>query len=156
MLNSIYGDVVVVNSERLATKLSIGLRDVAENVRRDCFAGDNQVGWFYLYRDDDVSADKVLEVVMSKAGDRVVSVYVNHPIFQSRSELMHARRALIKAISKERGLSVESIGVEDPTRGRLLGLDELATGQLIDLLHEQAAAGALVTTADGYTPDNPI
>lgn len=137
-------DMVVVNSQRASLELSQSLRRMPVEHQRQHFGGDYKTGFFWLYRDDELHPDKVLECVVSPMEDAITSVYLNHRINQNMGEVMRHREMLIRAISQKVGLSVEAIGVEDPARGRSMRLAELSTGQLIDLLAE--SEGASVTS----------
>ena len=56
---------------------------------------------------------------------------------------------LIAAVAERVGLSVESAGVNDEGRGRMLGLAELSTGQLVDLLAERMGSSIVVPNNRG-------
>lgn len=145
-----YRDVVVVNSERKTLELSLQMRKMTQAQQRDHFAGTKMTGWFYLYCPED--SDTVMECVMSERGDSVTSLYKRHRIFASNGELIRARTELMSALSQKIGLSVDAIGIEDETRGRTLGLGELSTGQLIDLLAERSGL-SLAAPTDSYGQD---
>lgn len=139
-----YSDVVVVNGAKIALEIALTLKQLPMHVQRSSFAGSAETGHFYMHRLDKFP-DTVFECVASPEGDAITSLYKNHRIFGSAGELMRARRHLIDAIAAKVGLSVESIGVDDPGRGRALGLNELSTGQLIDTLAERMGQSILVT-----------
>ncbi len=139
-----YADVVVVNSAKIALEIALTLKQQPQHTQRDAFAGSRETGHFYLYRLDKFP-DTVFECVASPDGDAITSLYKNHRIFGSAGELMRARGQLIAAISEKVGLSAESIGIDDPGRGRALSLNELSTGQLIDTLAERMGQSILVT-----------
>jgi hypothetical protein len=144
-----YKDVVVVNADRIALELSLKFKEASKMAQHQAFGGTVDAGWFYLYRRDDMHTDTVLECVVSPdSGDMITSLYKNHSIFGDKGELIRARRVLIKAIAEKVGLSAEAIGIEDTARGRALGLTELSTGQLIDLLAERL--GHTVVTTDTH------
>lgn len=143
-------DVVVVNSNHHALKLSLLMRDGPPGDVKKAYAGNDQVGHFYLYRNVAAQA-MVLETVASRTHkDGITAVYREHRIFESGAELMRTRGALIEALAKEYGLPAESIGIDDAARGRSLGLNELSTGQLIDLLQDRARAGIVTMKTDNY------
>lgn len=145
-----YRDLVAVNSERIAQELSAQLRKKTLPEQRQHFANVASSGFFFLYRDPVVHPDKVLECVVSPAGDAITSVYIgNHAMVSDMGTLIGAREALQRAISEKIGLSIEAIGVDDPGRGRALGLKELSTAQLIDLLAEQMGASVMTTSSVG-------
>jgi hypothetical protein len=142
-----YRSIVVVDADHKALTLSIALNKVPHLQRRPYFAGDHKTGFFYLFGPTDVVPDCVMETVMSphEKGDSVTSLYRFAPCFASPGELMRARGEVIAALSDKVGLSPESIGIEDITRGRVLGVNELAFGQLIDMLNERSTAVVMVT-----------
>ena len=90
-----------------------------------------------------------METVVSPKGDAITSVYMNHSIFASLGDLQRARTDLIAAVADRVGLSVESAGVNDEGRGRMLGLAELSTGQLVDLLAERMGSSIVVPNNRG-------
>lgn len=147
-MNIPYQDVVVVNSDRKALELSLKLRDLPREAQRPFFGGSNKAGFFYLFSHDSVP-DMLLESVHStEATDGITAVYKPHPIFASVGELVRARELLIDMLATKIGLPAESVGIEDPVRGRALGLSELSTGQLIDLIAEKE--GSIVMKTDSY------
>jgi len=143
-----YRQIVVVNSDRVALELGMKLRDASEESRREAFSGRREAGFFYLYRRDDMHTDSVMEVVVSTDGDAITSVYKNHRAFASGGALIEARMALIKALAEKIGLPPESVGIDDSVRGRALHLQELSTGQLLDLLAEKE--GKTLVRTDSY------
>jgi hypothetical protein len=147
-----YRDVVVVNGEQKTLDLSLDLKKKSTEEQRNFFAGTPMTGWFYLYgREGD---DTLMECVMSPQGDSITSLYKRHPIFASAGELIRARTTLMAALSDKVGLSIEGIGIEDMARGRTLGLAELSTGQLIDLLAERSGV-SLAAKTDSYGQEMP-
>lgn len=146
-----YRHIVVVNGRQVALELSHQLNRLSRQQQRAHFGGDHRSGFFYLFHHE-IHLDKVLETVVSPKGDAVTSVYLADPIFNSMGELMAARVELCNAIALQQGLSLEAVGVDDPGgRGRLLGLEELGTGQLIDLLAGQMGAVVPTTSNIGGT-----
>jgi hypothetical protein len=143
-----YRGIVAVNSERIALELSQHLRKLTQEQQRAIFGGHHHYGFFWLFRHDS-HPDKVMECVVSTAGDAITSVYVNHNANENIGTLLAARAELINAISDKIGLSVEAIGIDDPGRGRTVGLNELCTGQLIDILTERMGASVAVTSSIG-------
>lgn len=142
-----YADVVVVNSNRVALELSLNLKKEPHQAQRNTFGGSEKAGYFYLYRHGS-HPDSVYECITSaEHGDAIAGVYKNHRIFASRGELIHAREQLIRAIAGKIGISAESIGIDDPGRGRTLGLVELSTGQLIDVLADRMGKSIVVTAS---------
>lgn len=139
-----YLDVVVVNSQKTALALSLDLKNLPQEKQRAAFAGERSSGYFYLHSMDAHPGD-VMECVVSLEGDAITSVYKGHRIFNSVGELVRARTDLVNAIAEKVGLSVGAIGIEDQSRGRALGLSELATGQLIDLLADRVGKSIVVT-----------
>lgn len=147
-MNIPYQDVVVINSDRKALELSIKLRDMPREQQRPFFGGTPKTGFFYLFTHESVP-DMVLESVHSTdVVDGITAIYKPHPIFASPGELIRAREVLIETLAKKVGLPAESVGIDDPVRGRALGLNELSTGQLIDMLAEQE--GSIVMKTDSY------
>ncbi len=143
-------DVVVINHDRTALEISFDLKEKPKNEQRAAFAGSRETGYFYMHRIDKFP-DTVYECVVSPdGGDAIASVYKNNRIFQNPGELIRARETLIKAIAQKVGLTPESVGVEDEGRGRVLGLSELSTGQLIDMLAERMGR-SIITTASHST-----
>jgi len=149
-----FRDVVVSNSSRILLALSIALHKKSHAEQRDAFGGEYKTGFFYLYRNEAIAPGVVMETVVSTAGDGITSLYVNHPALANLSSLVSARRELVAALSEKIGLSVDAVGVDDPGRGRVMGLSELATGQLIDLLAE--SMGRTVTTTGTHGGDLDI
>lgn len=149
-----YRDVVVVNGERLTLEMNLDFGKKRKEEQRQYFGGDRTVGWFYLYNSAKLHPDTVMECVMSEAGDSITSLYKRHPIFASQGSLMTARNALMFALSEKIGLSIEAIGIEDEARGRTLGLSELSTGQLIDMLAERSGV-VIAAKTDSYGNDLP-
>ena len=141
-------DVVVVNHEKTALEISFDLKESTKENQRLAFAGSRNAGFFYLHRIDK-HPDMVYECVVSQEGDAITSVYRNHRIFQNHGELIKARVLLINAVAQKVGLSPEGVGVDDPGRGRVLGLVELSTGQLIDMLSEKI--GQSIVTTDSHS-----
>lgn len=143
-------DLVVVNSDHHALKLSILLRDGPMADVNNARGGDAYSGYFVLYRHPDVPG-MVLETVISpKHKDGITSVYQEHRMFESRAELMRKRTSLIAELAKEYGLPPESIGIDDVARGRSMGLTELSTGQLIDLLQDRAHGGIVRVKSNNH------
>lgn len=143
-----FRNVVVVNAQRTALEISQHLRNLPLEQQRQYFGGDHATGFIYLYRHES-HPDKVLETVVSTAGDGITSIYISGPETATIGEVMKMRAALIRAISEKVGLSAELIGVDDAGRGRQLGLTELATGQLVDLLADRMGASVVVSSSIG-------
>lgn len=136
--------LTVMNSNSILLEMSLDLRQKTQEDQRKRFGGSQKAGWFYLHSNDDKRPDTVFECVVSEAGDYVSAIYKGHPTFNSIGEHTRVREALIDELAGKIGLSHDMIGVPDEARGRDLGLNELATGQLIDLLEEQSR-GSLIT-----------
>lgn len=144
-----YRTVVVVNSDRIVHELSNEFRSQGESDQKAHFGGSHQTGFTWLIRSATQHTDKVVETVVTPRGDAITSLYIgNHPAFASLGTLMSARAELIAAVATRVGLSVEAVGVEDATRGRM-GLHELSTGQLIDLLAERMGSSIVVPNNRG-------
>lgn len=141
-----FSDVVVVNADHIALQISLDLKARHLNDQRKAFAGEARSGFFYLHRMDKFP-DIVFECVMSISGDAVTSLYRNHSIFNTPGELTKARGLLLRAVAGKVGLSVEAVEIQDDARGRGLGLEELATGQLIDMLAERTGKSIVVTNS---------
>lgn len=140
-----YRDVTVVNADHIILKIALDLKEKDENFQRKAFAGTALSGYFYLHAIHEFPTI-VLECVMSPDGtDAVSAVYVKNRIFNSGGSLIEARTALIEAIAQAVGLSAEGIGIEDAGRGRMLGLNELTTGQLIDTLAGHSSKSIIQT-----------
>jgi hypothetical protein len=145
-----YRSVVVANSDRIVHELSHEFRAKPEPVQKQSFGGSYKSGFTWLIRSESQHADKVVETVVSPKGDAITSLYVgNHPAFATLGTLIAARDELIAAVADRVGLSVDAVGVEDPGRGRRLGLSELSTGQLIDLLAERMGSSIVVPNSRG-------
>ena len=141
-----FRSVVVDNDPKKPLALAMKFRKLPEGSQRDHFGGTRLGGHFYLFADEEVVAGRVYECVASlQYGDAIASCYVHHPIFNSVGSLIAAREELVKAIAEQVGLSPGSVGIDDPGRGRTLGLHEVGTGQLIDLLAERMGASVAVT-----------
>lgn len=144
-----FRDVVVVNSDRIVLELSHEFRKRPVDQQRKHFGGHYEIGFTWLIRSDAQHTDKVMETVVSAQGDAITSLYVNHRIFATLGTLMQAREVLINAIAERIGLSAGAVGVEDAGRGRRLGLTELSTGQLIDILAERTGSSIVVPNNRG-------
>ena len=146
-----FRDVVVINGNRIALEMSLDLRDGPAGDMTKAFAGNADTGYFYLYRSPK-HPDNVMETVVSREHkDGITSVYKgNHRIFGSNGELMRARLRLITEIAAEVGLSPQAVGIDDPGRGRQMSLQELGTGQLIDLLSDRSRMGIVTMKTDNY------
>lgn len=141
-----YRDIVVVNASHIILEISLDLKARSLQEQRASFAGSYATGFFYLHRIDKFP-DTVFECIMSPVGDAISSIYKNHRIFSEPAELMRARDHLCRCIAEKVGLSVEGVGIEDKARGRTLGLNELSTGQLVDMLAERMGQSVLVTNS---------
>ena len=143
-------DLVVVNSNHHALKLSLLLRDgPPEDVKR-ARASSKEGGHLVLYRNPAVP-EMVLETVMSpEYKDGITSVYREHRIFESGAELLRVRAGLIRELAGQIGLSPEAVGIDDPGRGRSMSLTELSTGQLIDLILDRSRGGIVTMKTDNY------
>lgn len=140
-----YKDVVVVNANHIALEISLNLKSKNMQEQREAFAGNYATGFFYLNRIDKFP-DTVFECVVSPSGDAITSLYKSHRIFSEPAELMRARERVAKAIAESVGLSAEGVGIEDDARGRTLGLNELSTGQLIDMLAQRTIGKSIIVT----------
>lgn len=139
-----YLDLTVVNSSAIAQKMSLQLEAATLEVKQSTYGGNPLVGWFYLGRSVD-HPGMVFECTVTPQ-DSISSVYMEHPMFESRAELMRTREALMNAIAADLGLSVEGVGIDDHARGRTLGLSELATGQLVDMLAQRSIGKQIIVT----------
>lgn len=138
-----FRDVVVVNSDKRALAMSQQLRSKSLADQRECFGGNSTSGFFWIFTSPEFP-EEVMECAVSSGGDAITSLYKRHRIFGARGDLIEARTALIAALESSVGLSRAAIGVDDPVRRRTLGLAELATGQLIDLLAEREGCGLII------------
>jgi hypothetical protein len=143
-----FRDVVVDNNSRIVLDLSLQMRALPVPEQRKCFGGDYQTGFVYTFRSDKYP-DHVMEAVVAVQGDAISGLYRNHSAFATLGTIIAARTELIKAVSAKLGLSAERIGIEDPARGRTLGLAELTTGQLIDILADRMGAAIAVVGSYG-------
>lgn len=144
-----YKTVLVINSAQKALALSLALEKLPKNLQRERFAGSRKAGYFYLFRDDAIDPKVVMECVVSpEGGDAITSVYGNDPFNAELGTWVRAREELIETLARKIGLSIENVGIEDPARGRTMGLQELATGALIDLLAEKM--GSSIITSDSH------
>lgn len=141
-----YRDIVVVNASHIALEISLDLKARSLQEQRESFAGNFATGFFYLHRIDKFP-DTVFECIVSPSGDAITSLYKNHRIFSAPGEVMRARDRLCHSIATKVGLSIEGVGVEDAARGRTLGLSDLSTGQLVDMLAERMGQSVLVTNS---------
>lgn len=142
-----YRDLVAVNANHIALEISLALKAMPAEKQRETFFGSRETGFWYLYRIDKFP-DTVYECLVSATrGDAITSLYKNHSIFNTHGDLYRARLDLIRAVAEKTGLSVEGVGVDDDVRGRTLGLQELSTGQLIDLLAERSGSSILVSNS---------
>lgn len=143
-----YRDLVVVNSDKTALEISVAFKNLPEPQQKPHFGGSYASGFTWIIRSEQ-HRDKVMETVVSPKGDAITSVYMNHSIFASLGDLQRARTDLIAAVADRVGLSIESAGVNDEGRGRMLGLAELSTGQLVDLLAERMGSSIVVPNNRG-------
>jgi hypothetical protein len=134
-----YRDLIVDNVDRHMLVLTQDLRAQSQERQMATFAQHPDAGGFYLYANREKLPGVVFECVRGFGGDSISSCYKAHPIFNSAGTLIAARAELIAALAFKVGLPAESVGIDDAARGRALGLHELATGQLIDLLAEKAS-----------------
>lgn len=142
-------DVVAVNSTQIALGLSQLLRAKTLEEQRQYFGGSHAYGFTWLFRDDAKYPGKVMETVTSPHGDAITSIYLNHNCLATIGELARSRELLIKAVADQAGLSPDAVGVDDAGRGRPLGLAELATAQLIDLLAGRIGHSVITTGSVG-------
>lgn len=141
-----YRDIVVVNATHIALEISLDLKARALHEQRESFAGNFATGFFYLHSIDKFP-DTVFECIVSPNGDAITSVYKQHRVFSEPAELMRARDRLCHAIAEKVGMSIEGVGVDDEARGRTLGLNDLSTGQLVDMLAERMGQSIMVTNS---------
>lgn len=141
--------LVAVNSETITLGLTKLLNAKSEHEKRKFFGGSHTYGFTWLFRDDSKYPGKVMETVVSPQGGAITSVYINHSSVVSLGELANSREQLIKAVAEKVGLSVGAVGVDDTCRGRVLGLAELATAQLIDLLADKMGKSIAVASNIG-------
>lgn len=136
-----YRHLVVVNSQRIALQLSQLLQKVPREQASKMMVRNRTAGCFWLFRDPNVLGTALECVVSPAGGDSVTSLYKDCSEIATPGALLDMRTHLIEALATRVGLSVEAVGIQDQTRGRLVGLNELATGQLLDLLAEQLGSG---------------
>lgn len=144
-----FTDLVVSNSSRQVLELSQKLRNLPLAEQRAHFGGEHHSGFFYLFRSDKHPGVVMETVVSAAGGDGVTSLYLDHRENATIGAVIAARQALINALSQRVGLSADAIGIDDATRGRTLGVTELSTGQLIDLLAERVGKTVLTTGSHG-------
>jgi hypothetical protein len=147
-----YRGIVVVNHERLALELSLKFNKKPRSEQREFFGGTPLAGYVYLFRDEVISADTVMETVVSQSGDAITSLYKNHSVNAELGLWVRAREDLVKNLARKIGLSPGLVGIDDPGRGRQVGLTELSTGQLIDLLAEKM--GTTILRSDSHAAGN--
>lgn len=148
--------LVVVNSANNVLALSLDLQSKPKSAQRPFFGGSQKAGWFYLFSNDSTHPGKVLECVVSPLGDSISSCYMGHPVLGSPGELFRTREQLVDELAAKVGLSWDAVGVDDAARGRTLGLNELSTGQLIDMLQERRDGRVIgVTDSHGIDPKAP-
>lgn len=139
-----YRHMVVVNGERLTHELSFAMRQLSEEAQSRLMARSNKAGAMWLFRDP-AKPGYLLEVVYSlEHGDYVSSVYRDDAVNSSAGDVLRMRENLIDALAERHGLSAELMTVTDEGRGREIGLNEMGTGQLIDLLSEQLGSSLAV------------
>lgn len=146
-----YRDLVVDNIDRHMLTLSQDLRTQSHTRQAAAFAQHQDAGGFYLYANSEKLPGVVFECVRGFANDSISSCYKEHRIFASSGNLIAARAELIQALAYKIGMPAESIGIDDEARGRALGLHELATGQLVDLLSEKS--GRVLVQTDTHAVD---
>lgn len=146
-------NLIVVEDDQLLLALTLDLQKRDRSAQMMALAVSNEWGSVYVYANDNLLPNLVLECVMSREhGDSISTLYRGHPIFNTKADLIRTRLELIRELAAKVGLSVESAGVEDPVRGRYLGLGELGTAQLIDLLMERS--GLILAGTDNYQIDH--
>jgi hypothetical protein len=146
-----FRDVVVDNSDRRMMILTQDLRAQSAARQSAAFAQHADAGGFYLYANPEKLPGVVFECVRGFQGDSISSCYRDHRIFASAGTLIAARAKIIGALAQKIGMPAESIGIDDEARGRALGLHELATGQLLDLLAEKS--GRVLIETDTHSVD---
>lgn len=149
-----YRSIVVANHDYAAHALALELRKLSLSEQRNHFGGDPKVGYVYLFRKDELYPDLVYECVASASHkDAIVSTYKNCAALNDLASVLRTRAELIAACATKIGMPAESIGIDDEVRGRALGLEELSTGQLVDVLAERL--GKTILRTDSYGQERP-
>jgi hypothetical protein len=127
-----YKNIMPVTDDRIVMTIQCQITQLSFKKAQEYRVKDPIGGSLYLFTDSDFP-DKVLEIVPgTNAEDSVSTLYQAHPIFNSRTELMRARREMIEAIAAANLALPSVIGVPDAGRERDVLLAEHGTAQLID------------------------
>lgn len=124
-ITSVTDDKIVLQIQRQVTGLNF--KQAQEYRAKDPIGGS-----VYIFTDSDFP-NHVLEIVPgTSAEDSVTTLYAGHPIFNSRTELIRARRDMIEAIAAGFLALPATIAIPDAGRERDVALKEHGTAQLID------------------------
>lgn len=149
-------NLVVLNNDHALLELSLDLRERDKAFQRSCFGGSHETGWFYLHGNEAKRRGMVFECVAIPGGETVSTLYMAHPIFNSVADLQRTREELCKLLGEKMGMDYRNMGIFDPSRGREVGVEEMATAQLIDLVLDQlrvAGVGKAETDSVALTPE---
>lgn len=142
-----YSDIVVINADNLALRMGLKIQDLGITKQKESFGGNKDSGYLYLF-DSEEFPDAIYECIVSTVGgDAVTSLYKPNRIFGSVGELIRARIRLIEAIAASVGIDRHNVSVDDEGRGRALFLEELSTGQLVDMLAGRMGKSIVVSNS---------
>ena len=129
-----YRSLVVVDKEGVALQLQTVLQSMSEEEVIGLFAHSSRAGIFLTLKHKSAPG-LVLEFVPDQANETpVITIYQDHPIFQSKQSLIDAREEIIACIDKHFMAIPNIVTVMDGGRNKECFLVELGTAQLLDVL----------------------
>lgn len=133
-----YRSLAPLNDEASTNALLKILVDTSRERLSTLYGASAKGGRFYMVRHTS-QPGKVLEYVPDLSQDSSVStLYVEHPIFESRQRLIDVREEIISAIDHLLLAIPGTTTVLDEERGKQVHLLELGTAQLLDVLNHFA------------------
>ena len=127
-----------INDEDATHKLLAILIDLPQDRLSEHYGASSGAGRFYLFRHESVPG-KVIEYVPDHHMDSsVTTLYLEHPIFESRQRLVDTRAEIISAIDHLLLAVPNTTTVRDEGRSKEFSLRELGTAQLLDVLEHFA------------------
>lgn len=131
-----YADLTVVNNEGLVRdKNNTIFRSSPAELDGLYFEGDTGTG--LLVPVTDGGQRYIIETLLSNsAEDSLSTLYLPHPAFSSRADLVRARKELITLIEDLKDADPGRLGVTCPVRKRPASLRELGLSMLVDLVRD--------------------
>ncbi len=139
-----YKDLQVVSNEPQLREMSMEIAN-AKDKGASVFAQEPTAGGFFLYDNQIKYPGVVLEHVAGHMTDDSIScLYKTHQAFASKGALLAARKEVIKEIMVQHGADPSMSGNEgsfmglfDPSRKRIVLVNEMCLAQLIDFLADK-------------------